>query len=107
MTLLDNTFLVHFYVLANDNQLNFISSSCGLRQGDHLSPLLFVVVIEVLSRMLFAIVNGCFSQAFLWCLDTLVWLTCHACSLRMTLWWGSSLTTFTICVLRSCLWFED
>ena len=64
MTLLDKTFLVHFYVLVNDNQLNFISSSCGLRQGNHLSPLLFVVVIEVSSRMLFAIVNGFFLGLF-------------------------------------------
>ena len=42
----------------------FYSSSCGLRQGDPLSLLLFVIVIEGLSTMIFAIVNEGFLSGF-------------------------------------------
>ena len=43
---------VKFSILINGSPSDFFGSSRGLRQGDPLSPLLFDVVMEALSRML-------------------------------------------------------
>ena len=43
---------IKFSILINGSPSNFFGSSWGLRQGDLLSPLLFDIVIEALSRML-------------------------------------------------------
>jgi hypothetical protein len=44
---------VNFSILVNGTPSGFFQSSRGIRQGDPLSPLLFVVVIKAFSRMLY------------------------------------------------------
>jgi hypothetical protein len=55
---------VCFSVLINGTPTGFFNSSCGRRQRDPLFPLLFVVVMEVLSRMLSATLNRRFLSGF-------------------------------------------
>ena len=55
---------VRFSVLINGSPTGFFSSSHGLRQGDPLSPLLFLLVMEVLSRLLRRTEEGDFLRGF-------------------------------------------
>ncbi|XP_041001677.1 uncharacterized protein LOC121247381 [Juglans microcarpa x Juglans regia] len=47
-----------FSILVNGSPVGFFNSSCGLRQGDPLSPLLFLFVMEALSKMIQGLVDG-------------------------------------------------
>ncbi|XP_062167013.1 uncharacterized protein LOC133873310 [Alnus glutinosa] len=56
--------LVRFSVLVNGSPAGFFSSSRGLRQGDPLSPLLFFIVMEALSKIITATVDRGFLSGF-------------------------------------------
>jgi len=55
--LLDSSLYVRFSVLVNGSSTGF-SSSRGLRQGDLLSHLLFVLVMEAFGKLNLAVVSG-------------------------------------------------
>ena len=55
---------VKFLVLVNGSPAGFFGSSRGLHQGDPLSPLLFLMIMEVLSRLLKRTENGGFLCGF-------------------------------------------
>uniref|UniRef100_A0A2N9F9F3 Reverse transcriptase domain-containing protein n=1 Tax=Fagus sylvatica TaxID=28930 RepID=A0A2N9F9F3_FAGSY len=55
---------VRFSVLVNGNSRGFFHTSRGLRQGDPLSPLLFLLIMEALSRMLDKATKGGFISSF-------------------------------------------
>jgi hypothetical protein len=52
--------MVRFSVLVNGYPFGIFSSFGGLRQGDHLFHLLFVIVMEVLRKIISTTVNGGF-----------------------------------------------
>ena len=56
--------IVKFSVLVSGSPKGFFGCSHGLRQGDPLSPLLFLMIMEVLSRLLKRTENGGFFCGF-------------------------------------------
>jgi hypothetical protein len=91
---------MRFSVLVNGSPYGFFGGSRGLRQGDPLSPLLFVFVfvMEALSHMISAAVNGGLLEDFkvgnanfshlLFAEDTLIFCSAHSSQLRHL--WSSS-----------------
>ena len=57
-------FIVCFLVLINRSLVGFFGSSHGLCQRDPLSPLLFLLVMEVLSRLVERTKEGDFHRGF-------------------------------------------
>ena len=55
---------VCFSVLVNCSPSSFFSSSKGLRQGDLLSPYLFILVMEILSCLISRAKDGGFTEGF-------------------------------------------
>ncbi|GMP60451.1 hypothetical protein CsSME_00023315 [Camellia sinensis var. sinensis] len=57
-------------ILVNGSPAGFFPTSRGLRQGDPLSPLLFILVMEALGRLLSQAVQGGLLQGFAVGVDT-------------------------------------
>ena len=55
---------VQFSILINRSPADFFGSTRGLRQGDPLSPLLFLVMMEVFSRMLKRVEDAGLTRGF-------------------------------------------
>jgi hypothetical protein len=53
-----------FSIIVNGSPCDFFESTRGLHQGDSLSPMPFVIVMEALSRMMNKAIEGCYLYGF-------------------------------------------
>ena len=74
--------MASFSVLVNGTSIGFFQSSRGLRQGDPLSPYLFLIGMETVSYLIDRAVEGGFLSG---------------CSLRGRKWGGNNYLSFVIC----------
>ena len=72
--------------MVNGSPNGFFSSSSGLRQGDAFFPLLFVFVMEALSKMISVAVHGCLKVSklvtllsLIFCLSMIPWSFAMLC----------------------------
>jgi hypothetical protein len=101
---------MHFSVLANSTPSSFFGSFPGLRQGNPLSPFLFVIIMEALSRMISTAIEGGFLSGFFVRFRE-VNISHLVCGWHFGLLWGQawppSLLVCFIFMLRSSLRIED
>jgi hypothetical protein len=76
---------VRFSILVNGTPNGFFSSLWGLRHGDPLSPMVFVIVMEALGRIISATVNEGLLFGFSMGQRMVVGLLFLTCCLRMIL----------------------
>ena len=55
-----------FAILVNGSARDWVKASRGLRQGDPLSPFLFTLVVDVLSRLIFKAKDRGLTDDFGW-----------------------------------------
>lgn len=81
---------VRFSMLANGSPSCLFKSSYGLRQGNPLSPFLFMIIMEAFYRMLAATVEGGFVLDFWWGAVIVLYSTFLICCLQIThdMLWG-------------------
>ena len=88
-----------FLVFVNGSPIGFFGSSRGLRQGDPFSPLLFLLIMEVLSRILKRLrIVVCF-VVFMWDQLTLSGYVYHICCLQTVLFCSMMLLEISYCPL--------